>query len=499
MTSSTSTDILILSCPWTDTAQPMNAGAVLKSIANNAGYSCATVDLNAISINWIRENSQFDGLISYFFNGTMQYATQEHIDKFVFLVVEIITKHQPKIIGLSVFSDHSRVATKLIAQTVRQYFPDTKIIIGGAGIANPYAEDSFNHPVAMPGQISFAEKLLQDNQIDYYIHGDAEQSFLEFLKGHVNFIGINQHNWQQLTNQELLNLSYPDYSDYDWSLYKDRLLGITGSRGCVRQCRFCDYIFTHKNYTWRPGEHIFNEMLYQKQRYNISAFHFADSLLNGNMAEYRKLVTLLAEYNALHPDDPFRWISFLIIKSSAQFDDELWRLTAASGCQHAWIGLETFVEKLRFDMNKKFTNQDLEFCIEKIVKYNIPVIFLVFVGYPTETQQDIEESIKWLEDHQHLTQYFDFFFNETMTLMTGSWIEQNKHFYQIKLIDSTDGATWVSPESTLELRKQRSKLLRGTAESLGYTVFTQDQGQDPHRLIEEILINSLTDNTVTNT
>ena len=491
---SISTDILVLSCPWTITNQPLSAGAVLKSIANKAGYSCTAVDLNAIAIKWIKENPDLDGLTTYFFNGSSAHITQQHIDKFASLVVEIVIKHQPKILGLSVFSDHSRVATKLIAQTVRQHFPQIKIIIGGAGIANPYAEDSFNHPVAGPGQASFAEKLLQDNLIDHYIHGDAEHSFLEFLHGNIEFVGIDQHNWRQLTNDELLDLPYPDYSDYDWSLYEHRTLGITGSRGCVRQCKFCDYIFTHKKYTWRSGQHIFDEMLYQKQLYNIGAFHFSDSLLNGNMAEYQKLVNLLAEYNTEHPDDPFQWGGFAIIKSPAQFDDELWRLTAASGCKYLWIGLETFVEKLRFEMNKKFTNQDVEFCLEKIVKYNIPVAFLVFVGYPTETQQDIEESIKWLEDHQHLNKHFDLFFNETMSLMTGSWIEQNKHVYQIKLINSTDGNTWVSPESNLELRKQRSKLLRGTAKSLGYTIITQDEGQDPHRQIEESLTNALANN-----
>jgi radical SAM superfamily enzyme YgiQ (UPF0313 family) len=215
-------------------------------------------------------------------------------------------------------------------------------------------------------------------------------------------------------------------------------------------------------------------MLYQKQRYNINFFHFSDSLLNGNMEEYRNLITLLADYNAANPDTPFKWGSMLIIKSPKQFDDELWRLTAASGCAFVWIGLETLVEQVRFDMNKKFTNQDIEFCIEKIIKYNITTSFLLFVGYPTETQEHIEQSIQWLKDHQHQNQHFSFFFNETMNLLTGSWLDKNKHVYQIKLIDPTNGHTWESPESNLELRKQRSKLLRDTAKSLGYVVATQD-------------------------
>ena len=125
-------------------------------------------------------------------------------------------------------------------------------------------------------------------------------------------------------------------------------------------------------------------------------------------------------------------------------------------------------------MNKKFTNADVDFCIEKIIKYNISTSFLLFVGYPTETQEHIEQSIQWLKDHQHQQQYFNLFFNETMALLTGSWLEKNKHVYQIQLLDSTNAFSWVSPESNLELRKQRSEFLRSTAKSLGYAVYTQE-------------------------
>jgi hypothetical protein len=215
------------------------------------------------------------------------------------------------------------------------------------------------------------------------------------------------------------------------------------------------------------------------------------------MAEYIKLITLLADYNKKNPNDPFRWGGFFIIKSPKQFNDDVWKLTAESGCSLLMIGLETFVERVRFDMNKKVTNQDVEFCIEKIAKYNIPVVFLVFVGYPTETQEDIEESIKWLEDHLHVNKHFGLFFNETMFVLPGSWVEQNTEVYQIKFIDSTNALKWESPTSTLEIRQARSDLLRDTARLLGYNVASQDEDQfqpekdrtkqhkiDPHGVID---------------
>jgi hypothetical protein len=485
-------DILILSVPLTTTQRPMHAGAVLKSVANKAGYSCATMDLNKITLNWI-ETHPNRKLTNYFVFGETEGLDFKFVDEFLSIALKIVAEYHPKILGLSVFTDHSRIATKLIAQGVRQHFPEIKIIIGGSGCVNPDAANAANHPVPVNREPSFAETLRQQNLIDFYIQGDAEHAFYEFLKNNRDFVGINQDTWRQLDNNNLLDLPYPDYSDYDWSLYEDRILGITGSRGCVRQCRFCDYIVAWKNFTWRGGQHIFDEMLYQKDRYNISFFHFTDSLINGNMAEYRTLITLLAEYNKNNPIRPFRWSSFLIVKSPAQFDDELWKLTADSGCELLMIGLETLVERVRFDMNKKFTNQDIEFCIEKIVKYNIPVSFLLFVGYPTETDDDIKESIKWLEEHQHLKDHISFYFNETMFVLQGSWLEQNKEIHQIKLLDPSNALKWVTPTSTLEIREARSKLFRNTAKLLGYSVLSQDDDQfhqlpiDPHTVMDTYL------------
>ena len=488
-TTDTHFDILVLTAPLTVTRLPMHAPAILKAIAKKAGFSCCTVDLNQLTYQWTNKKKHAV-LLTYFTageraGGPLSSQGQKSLDIWLSNVQKIIAKHQPKILALSLLTDLSRIATKLICQVARQHFPTLKIIIGGNGISNPDQDMDFAlqipvpTPVGDPTQISFAETLLQQKLIDYYLQGDAEHAFFEFLKGNTKYVGINQSDWKRLTKHDMANLDYPDYDDYDWSLYKDRVIGITGSNGCVRQCRFCDYIHTHNKYTWRTGENIFNEMVHQKQKYQTGTFHFSDSLLNGNMAEYRQLVTLLAEYNLNNPHDTFQWTSFMIIKSPAQFDDELWRLTAASGCIGAWIGLETLSEELRFDMNKKFTNQEVDFCIEKIVKYSIPTSFLLFVGYPTETQEHIDQSIKWLEDHQHLRQHFDLFFTEGMSLLTNSWIEQNRHLYQIELSDPLNKLSWQSPISNPEIRSERYLQIRDAARSLGYVLHAQSEDSTP--------------------
>jgi radical SAM superfamily enzyme YgiQ (UPF0313 family) len=63
----------------------------------------------------------------------------------------------------------------------------------------------------------------------------------------------------------------------------------------------------------------------------------------------------------------------------------------ASGCIDLDIGIESFSQHVRYDMGKKFTDEDMWWCFEMLDKYNIPYQMLMIVGYPSETE----------EDHQH--------------------------------------------------------------------------------------------------
>lgn len=475
----TKTDILLLNIPLTLSGTAWAAGAVLKSVAVDAGYSCCTVDLNMMTIKWLKEVSFATELQDFFWYGKINQQYQSHIDEYINAVLIIIKQYQPTILGLSVFTDMSRASALAIAKAVRQHLPNVQIIVGGSGVTTGYFYTPNSH--------SFGEQMKQDGLTDHYILGDAEHSFKEFLKNNLEFPGIDNDQWRQLNNVEIANLSYPDYSDYNWDLYNQRAVGITGSRGCVRKCTFCDYIATWKNYTWRTGDNIFEEMLYQKQKYGISHFQFNDSLINGNMKEYQKLVTLLAEYNRDHPDDKIQWDSFFILRPVAQFNAAMWQLTAQSGCKMLLIGIETFNDATRFAMGKKFTNKDIDDTIELAIEFQVPLGLLVFVGYVTDTQDIINEAIEWLDAHQHVKQHFFLLFSRTMVLLPGSWIDQNRKIMNIELVDPTNRQKWVNIKtgSTLEIREQWSSQVINHARKLGYNV--EDEG-DLHRWLEQQLL-----------
>ena len=62
------------------------------------------------------------------------------------------------------------------------------------------------------------------------------------------------------------------------------------------------------------------------------------------------------------------------------------------------MGVESLSEKVRGDMKKGFTNQDLDYTLEQFRLHGINCYFLMIVGYPTEK-----------DEHDHL---------ETMQMFT---------------------------------------------------------------------------------
>ena len=83
----------------------------------------------------------------------------------------------------------------------------------------------------------FIKTLRKSKVIDHYIVSEGERAILDLLetgKGH----GVNNTDWKQ--ELDLERSPVPDYGDYDLDQYDGGRLMITGSRGCVRRCSFCD-------------------------------------------------------------------------------------------------------------------------------------------------------------------------------------------------------------------------------------------------------------------
>jgi len=467
-------EIVLSSVPWTITNIPLMAVPVLKSIALKNNKTCVGLDMNAAVLTWSENHHYKNKLLDFFHNETYHVEIADDLYNLYFEFAQVLLAHQPKIIGLSLFSYVSQISTRYICQFLRKLSPDTTIIIGGTGC--------FEN---LRGNSSYVDELLDNKLIDFYIRGDAEKSFEEFLKGNYNYPGINNSDWVELTKQDVENLPMPDYDDYDFSVYSLQAIPVLGSRGCVRRCTFCDAIEYWKKYNYRSGENIYQEMLLQNQRYGIRNFKFQDSLINGNLKEYKILITRLAKHNFDYPDNSFTWSSYFIFRPKSTFGEEWWRLTAESGAQWLHVGIESLSEHVRYHMGKHFSNDDIEFSLKMLKKYQLNMLMLIITGYVTETQQDIDFAADWYQSHVEYKDMMKIQLGGTLGIFPNTYLDRNKDKLNI-VVFGPPYQKWNNSltGSTPQIRAQWHKRLFDLCTELGYSMI---DNIDNHYILELLM------------
>jgi len=457
-------DVVIASLPYVDTQEPLMAPALLKGVVKKTGLSCYTFDFNAEIQNHISQSALKDKIIRWFLyeeNNDCKDTLAE-INQLVEYTANRILSKSPQWICLSLFCNTAKKFNILLCKKLKTDAPTSKIIIGGNAV---FTADNGTRP--------YANIMKKAKLIDHYIVGDGEDPLYELLTGN-SLSGVDQDQFQVL--EDLAKQPYSDYDDYDWSLYSTKRIPMYASRGCVRRCTFCDVYKLWKKFKLKTAEDVFAEMQYQIQQTGITDFYFRDSLINGSISEYKKLIQLLAEYNYT-ADKKIKWTSFFIFRPQEQMSEADWKLTADSGATNLIVGVESLVDSIRYHMRKKFTNADIDYALKMANKYSVGLTFLLIVGYVTETEEDFNDALKWLEDH---SQYANnpirvMSVGGTLTVTDLTDLYQHAEDYDIKL-----GSTiylWENKTINLDYatREKRKQIFIDRAYELGYPIYAHEK------------------------
>jgi radical SAM superfamily enzyme YgiQ (UPF0313 family) len=464
---------VISSVPWSDTSSPLLAPAVLKSSLERQKIPTVAIDLNAEVRKYLEDRGLLEIAKEFFFSETVANGHLQDIHSLFEFMADRLLSYRSEWIGLSLLTFMSQASCRWLCFLLKKRNPNIRIIIGGPGIF-----------VSLKNIDTFASSLKTQGLIDYYIAGDGEDSLPALIKGNTEFAGVNSINWKQLA--DLNDTAFPNFNDYDFSIYRVRATPIVGSRGCVRECTFCDVHEHWEKFQWRTAESIFEEIKIQHERYGINVFNFSDSLINGNQKEYRQLIKLLADYNRdRSKQERIEWTSFFIFRPETAMSDEDWRLTAESGAILLRVGVESFVDHIRLHMKKKFNNVDLDNSLKMAKKYQIPLVLLIIVGYTTETEEDHQESLNWIKQNSHYANdsVYSIRIGNTLAILPGTWIYQHREEYNIKLGTSDLYTDWIREDigSTPQVRLRRHRELRQALTDNGFKV---DYTEDAHVFLE---------------
>lgn len=341
------------------------------------GFACKVYDINVqLYHNLLRKTGEdywrsekfFYWEDSWFFN---EYLYKE-IEPFIDNTVDKILSDYPTIVGLSLYTTNCQ-ASLMLLEKLRAKAPNLVIIAGGPAVAT---ETWFM-------QSSFAK------YVNYFFKGEAEESLVTFLNDGTHKNPIPKEGIFIGDANSRINLdekAYADFSDYDLEsyLHKDGI-SIETSRGCVAQCSFCA-----ETYFWRfrsmTPERVVEEMIYQVENYGVKRFWFVDSLVNGNLNNFQKLVDLMIEKQL-----NINWNSYS--RCDGRMTKEFIEKIADSGCTALSYGVESGSQKVLNDMRKKIEIWEIENNLKDTYLTNkIWTHVNWLIGFPTEEYIDCYHS-----------------------------------------------------------------------------------------------------------
>lgn len=473
----TKLDLVLCNIPFMSVAYAPAGTSLLKACVQEAGFTCKVKDYN-IKL-WDAQDNQemITKLENYFTVGAdLSLEEQQLVNQYYKLIVDELIELNPEWIGFSIFTFQCQRAAIEILKILRPKYKG-KILIGGAGISTRGIASS---------QADFGDKLIKDRLIDAYIKGDADIAIVELLKGNLDFAGINGNPYAGVTN--LNTIPQPDWTDVvdlPYRYHDKKILPITGSRGCVRHCSFCDIHEFWTKFRFRSGENIAQEMIDNYKKHGIKDFYFMDSLINGSMKAYRELCNTLVNYYRKEnlPEKFFRWGGQFIVRSKSSMTPDDFEIAAASGCDNLCWGVESGSQSVRDHMKKGFSDDDLDYCMEQMHRVGMHCYFFMIVGYPTETDKDFKQTLDMFTRYQKYAiegTLYGVNLGALASLDDGTPLFKNSEDLGIVPIlpDSqhAHGLNWQSKSNPVSIEKRilRRILLQEHCQNLHYNVWNGD-------------------------
>ena len=289
------------------------------------------------------------------------------------------------------------VNVKLI-QLIKEYKKTIKIILSGTNptaFPEKYFKNKYIPDILFRGeienQILNIINNINDSEILYNIIGVC---YKNQISGKINYIedldvlpiaDRNIFDYKDYFNYpEIGNLRYPEKSR--------KFTHISVTRGCNTNCSFCKVKYLRKKYRWRSIENIINEIKFLLNK-GIEEIIFLDENLLLNKVKAKKLFRKIISEKL-----KFYWFGGCGLPLY-MLDKELLELMKESGCYKLPLAVESGTQRILTDiMNKPVDLKKHVPLIEYAKKIGFEIIGYFMIGLPTETKNEILETVKLAEN-----------------------------------------------------------------------------------------------------
>jgi anaerobic magnesium-protoporphyrin IX monomethyl ester cyclase len=213
--------------------------------------------------------------------------------------------------------------------------------------------------------------------------------------------GIFEQTSPRPVLKDLDSLPFPAWDLVDISRYK-RIwqachgyysMNMVTTRGCPYHCNWCAKPIWGQRYNVRSPENVVEELLWLKKTYHPDHIWFADDILGLKPGWIQDFAKLVEAKNAKIPFKSLNRADLLLVEDTIQ-------ALKQAGCETVWIGAESGSQKILDAMEKGITVDQIYQVTRRLHAAGIRVAFFLQFGYPGETRQDIELTLKMVRDCQ---------------------------------------------------------------------------------------------------
>ena len=245
-------------------------------------------------------------------------------------------------------------------------------------------------------------QTLQNDFVDIVVIGEGEDTLGEVADAtikqnglkKVNGIGYKKNGLVKLTKSRRwleLDKYAPAWDLIDARRYftrlgsKRRAFSIVTSRGCPHQCTFC-YNVAFNRMTWRAHStsYVVSQISMLKKKLGIDAIYFQDdNFFTDKQRAYKILEKIkLPWYAEVRAD--------YLTRKDVEKMEQL-------NCQRLLIGAESGSPRILKEIVKKDLKKEEIVRAVKLCKNKIPVSLSFIVGYPTESMEELGETMECVE------------------------------------------------------------------------------------------------------
>ena len=244
--------------------------------------------------------------------------------------------------------------------------------------------------------------IYENSFIDYVIIGEPELTLKDILEGTPNneILGIcYRENFQPVKNEKrpfienLDILPFPARHLVDNSKYIRPDNGkvqavIKVSRGCPYHCFFCLATpVSGSKVRVRSAENIIDELKECVEKYNIKNFLFWSDIFN-----FDREWTIDLCQKIIDSGLKITWSSNTRANT---MDDEMAKIIYKAGCRLVSIGVESGSQKMLNNIGKKLSLDEIRETVKILKKNKIKIYNYFVIGLPWETEETVEETIKF--------------------------------------------------------------------------------------------------------